>query len=43
MELADNHFSYFDIEKSKFKNIFKFNRVDEFVKSKLIITKVGLK
>ena len=40
MELSDNHFSYFDIEKQKFKNIFKFNRIDEFVKPKLIITKV---
>ena len=42
MELSNNHFQEFDDEdnKKKGKQIQKFNRLDEFTKSKLIITKI---
>ena len=40
MELTHNHFQYFDEKENNNKNIHKFNRIDEFVKPKLIITKV---
>lgn len=40
MELGTNHFDFFEKKKNKNKNIMKFNRIDEFIESKLIITKI---